>query len=317
MIKYIVNEKERTVTANFYDNKFRNTNENPLVITEKIWVEYVVDDIFNSVAECKECSDVFLTDKIVYPHVKEVVSAKRSYCGIAKCNKIDEFDVTKGKYLAKKRLLKNYYETLHKAMLSLIYDMSIPTPIPFKVCENSIKKANDIASDIRLFKKDGIMLNDYISEAQREEAWNKDNMNNNNYVPKQNKEKKQFVFDNIKIEVKDFVVSTTVSDGRNAYVYRVKCKDYSQESLHKVIMESISLAKNIMKHRFPMYNDLYYTVDFANDDLVRARNWIDCTFDRNLKKNNLVFRAKDEAVVAARKMLKAISAQKRGQRNGQ
>ena len=310
MIKYIVNEKERTVTANFYDNKFRNTNDKPWVITEKIWVEYVVDDIFNSVAECKECSDVFLTDKIVYPHVKEVVRAKRSYCGIAKCNKIDKFDATKGKYLAKKRLLKNYYETLHKAMLSLIYDMGIPTPIPFKVCENSIKKANDIASDIHLFKKDGIMLNDYISEAQREEAWDSDNMNNNNYVPKQNKEKKQFVFDNIKIEVKDFVVSTTVSDGRNDYVYRVKCKDYTLESLHHVIMESIRLAKNIMKHRFPMYNDLYYTVDFASNDLVSVGKWRALTKEIILRDNGLIFKTKEEAVAVAKKMLAVVQKRK-------
>ena len=310
MIKYIVNEKERMVTAKFYDNKFRNTNENPWVITEKIWVEYVVDDIFNSVAECKECSDVFLTDKIVYPHVKEVVRAKRSYCGIAKCSNLDIFDAKKGKYLAKKRLLKNYYETLHKAMLSLIYDMSIPTPIPFKVCENSIKKANDIASDIRLFKKDGIMLNDYISEAQREEAWSKDNMNNNNCAPKQDKENKQLVFDNIKIEVKNFVVSTTVSDGRNAYVYRVKCKDYSSESLHKVIMESIHFAKNIMKHRFPMYNELYYTVDFASNDLVSAGKWRACTKEIILRDNGLIFKTKEEAVAVAKKMLAVVQKRK-------
>lgn len=310
MIKYIVNEKERTVTANFYDNKFRNTNENPWVITEKIWVEYIVDDIFKSVAECKECSDVFLTDEIVYPHVKEVVRAKRSYCGIAKCSNLDIFDAKKGKYLAKKRLLKNYYETLHKAMLSLIYDMSIPTPIQFKVCENSIEKANDIASEIRLFEKYGIMLDDYISEAQREEAWSKDNMNNNNYVPKQNKEKKQFVFDNIKIEVKDFVVSTTVSDGRNAYVYRVKCKDYSPESLHHVITESIRLAKNIMKHRFPMYNDLYYTVDFASNYLVSEGKWRACTKEIILRDNGLIFRTKDEAIAVAKKMLAVVQKRK-------
>ena len=306
MIKYIVNEKERTVIANFYDNKFRNTNENLWVITEKIWVEYIVDDIFNSVAECKECSDVFLTDKIVYPHVKEVVRAKRSYCGIAKCSNLDIFDAKKGKYLAKKRLLKNYYETLHKAMLSLIYDTSIPTPIPFKVCENSIKKANDIASDIRLFKKDGIMLNDYISEAQREEACSKDNMNNNNYVPKQNKEKKQLVFDGIKIEIKDFVVSMTVSDVRNAYVYRVKCKDYNPESLHRIIVDSIRLAKNIIKHRFPMYNDLYYTVDFASNDLVSVGKWRALAKEIILRDNGLIFKTKEEAASVAKKMLAVV-----------
>lgn len=143
-----------------------------------------------------------------------------------------------------------------------------------------------------------------------EEAWSKDNMNNNNYVPKQNKEKKQFVFDNIKIEVKDFVVSTTVSDGRNAYVYRVKCKDYSSESLHKVIMESIRLAKNIMKHRFPVYNDLYYTVDFESNDLVSVGKWRALTEEIILRDNGLIFKTKDEAVAVAKKMLAVVQKRK-------
>ena len=147
------------------------------------------------------------------------------------------------------------------------------------------------------------MLDDYITEAQSKEVRSKDNKNNNNYVPKQNKEKKQFVFDNIKIEVKDFVVSTTVSDGRNTYVYRVKCKDYSSESLHKVIMESIRLAKNIMKYRFPMYNDLYYTVDFASNDLVSVGKWRALTREIILRDNGLIFKTKDEAVAVAKKML--------------
>ena len=310
MIKYIVNEEDRTVTAKFYDNKFRNTNENPWVVTEKIWVEYIVDDIYKSVAENKECSDVFLTDRVVYPHVKEVIRVKRSYCGIAKCSNLDTFDVKKGKYLAKKRLLKNYYETLHKAMLSLIYDISIPTPIPFKVCEDSIEKATNIASEIRLFISDGIMLDDYIAEAQSKEVWSRDNINNNNYTSKQDKEKKQLVFDNIKIEVKDFVVSTTVSDGRNAYVYRVKCKDYSSESLHNVIMESIRFAKNIMKRRFPMYNDLYYTVDFASNDLVSVGKWRACTKEIILRDNGLIFKTKEEAVAVAKKMLTVVQKRK-------
>ena len=154
------------------------------------------------------------------------------------------------------------------------------------------------------------MLNDYISEAQREEAWSKDNMNNNNCAPKQDKEKKQFVFDNIKIEVKDFVVSITVSDGRNAYVYRVKCKDYSSESLHKVIMESIRFAKNIMKHRFPMYNDLYYTVDFASNDLVSVGKWKAYTKEIILRDNGLIFKTKDEAVAVAKKMFAVVQKRK-------
>ena len=154
------------------------------------------------------------------------------------------------------------------------------------------------------------MLDDYITEAQNKEVRSKDNMNNNNYVPKQNKEKKQFIFDNIKIEVKDFVVSTTVSDGRNAYVYRVKCKDYSPESLYHVITESIRLAKNIMKHRFPMYNDLYYTVDFASNYLVSEGKWRACTNEIILRDNGLIFRTKDEAIAVAKKMLAVVQKRK-------
>lgn len=220
MIKYIVSEKYRRVTAKFVSNEAKDTNRT-------IWLKYIVDGIYKSIKECKECSNIYLADKIV------------------------------------------------------------------------------------------IVLDDYIAEVQGKEEWSKDNMNNNNYATKQDKEKKQLVFDNIKIEVKDFVVSITVSDGRNAYVYRVKCEDYSPESLYKAIMESIRFAKNIMKHRFPMYNDLYYTVDFASNDLVSAGKWRACTKEIILRDNCLIFKTKDEAVAVAKKMLETVSEQKKGQHNGQ
>lgn len=306
MIKYLVNEKERVVTAKFISNKAKDTDRD-------VWLEYIVDGVYKAVAETKECSNVSLTNKIVYPRVKNFFKqdklSNEFYCGIAKCNKIDTFDVKKGKYLAKKRLLKKYYKILNNVLLSLIYDMNIPTSIPFVVCEDSFKKVNDISDEIYFFKKYGIMLDDYIVEVQRKETWSKDNMNNNNNVSKQDKENKQLVFDDIKIEVKDFVVSTTVFDGRNDYVYRVKCKDYSPESLHKVITESIRIAKNIMKHRFPMYNDLYYTVDFASNDLVSVGKWRAHTKEIVLRDNGLIFKTKDEAVAVAKKMLEV--AQKR------
>ena len=98
-------------------------------------------------------------------------------------------------------------------------------------------------------------------------------------------------------------ISTTVSDGCNAYVYRVKCKDYNSKSLHHVITESIRLAKNIMKHRFPMYNDLYYTVDFSSNDLVSEGKWRACTKEIILRDNGLIFKTKEEAVEVAKKML--------------
>ena len=314
MIKYIVNEEDRTVTAKFISNKDKDTDRD-------IWLEYIVDGIYKAVAETKECSNVFLTDKVVYPRVKKFLErAKLSnefYCSIAKCNKIDTFDVTKGKYLAKKRLLKKYYKILNDVLLSLVYDINIPTSIPFKVCEDSVKKVNDILDEIHFFKKYGIMLDDYIAKVQEKEALSKNNMNNNNYAQKQEKEKKQLVFDSIKIEVKDSVVKVTVYDEYGEYVSEVTCDDSDLDSVIRATKKAIIHVVENMKGSWPKYNSLYYTPHFTNSDLVRARNWIDCTFDRNLKKNNLVFRTKEEAVAVAKKMLETISAQKRGQRNGQ
>lgn len=172
MIKYLVNEKDRTVTAKFISNKAKDTNRT-------IWLKYIVDGIYKSIKECKECSNVSLTDKVVYQHVKDILKSKelssKSYYGIAKCSKFDKFNITKGKYLAKKRLLRKYYNLLHGVLLILIYDMSIPTSIPFKVCEDSIEKANDIAAEIRLFIRYGIMLNldEEITETQGKEVQSK------------------------------------------------------------------------------------------------------------------------------------------------
>lgn len=166
------------------------------------------------------------------------------------------------------------------------------------------------------------MLDDYISEAQRKEAWSKNNMNNNNYESKQYSDKEQLFLgnvniDNIKIEVEDSVVRTSMSDGHNKYVYRVKSKDNSSNSLRNAITESIDYVKQFMEERWPRYNDLYYTVDFASNELVCVETWRACTHDIILKKNGLIFETKDEAVAVAKKMLETISAQKRGQHNEQ
>ena len=311
MIKYIVSEKYRRVTAKFVSNEFKDTNRT-------IWLKYIVDGIYKSIKACKECSNISLTDKIVYPRVKKFLEcAKLSnefYYGIAKCNKIDTFDVKKGKYLAKKRLLEKYYKILNDVLLSLTYDMNIPVSIPFKVCEDSVKKVNDISDEIHFFKKYGIMLDEYIAEVQRKEERSEDNMNNNNYASKQDKEKKQLVFDNIKIEVKDSVVTATAYDKYGEYVSEVTCDDSDLDSVIRAVKKAIIHAGE--NSSWPKYNSLYYTPHFANNDLVRSRTWIDCAIDRDLKNNNLVFRTKEEAAAAAKKMLRAISVQKRGQYNG-
>lgn len=114
---------------------------------------------------------------------------------------------------------------------------------------------------------------------------------------------------NMKIEVKDSAVTATMYDEYGEYVSEVTCDDSSFESVIKATKKAINHAEEYMKTSWPKYNDLYYTPDFADDDLFRARNWIDCTFDRNLENNKLVFRTKDEAVAAAKKMLRAISQQ--------
>ena len=111
------------------------------------------------------------------------------------------------------------------------------------------------------------------------------------------------------IEVKDSVVKATAYDEYGEYVSEVTCDDSDLDSVIRATKKAIIHAGENMKVSWPKYGDLYYTPDFANDALVRARNWRSCTFDRNLKKNNLVFRTKDEAVAAAKKMLRAISQQ--------
>ena len=113
---------------------------------------------------------------------------------------------------------------------------------------------------------------------------------------------------NMKVEVKDSVVKATAYDEYGEYLSEVTCDDSDLDSVIRAVKKAIIHAGENM-NSWPKHNDLYYTPHFADDDLVRARNWIDCTFDRNLKKNNLVFRTKDEAVAAAKKMLEAISPQ--------
>lgn len=117
---------------------------------------------------------------------------------------------------------------------------------------------------------------------------------------------------NIKIEAKDSVVRTSIFNGRTEYVYKVRPKDCSLESLHNAITESIDYIKQFMEEHWPRYNDLYYTVDFASNDLVSVGKWRACTKEIILRDNGLIFKTKEEAVAVAKKMLETISAQKRG-----
>ena len=111
------------------------------------------------------------------------------------------------------------------------------------------------------------------------------------------------------IEVKDSVVTTILSDKSGTYVSEISCDNNDSESVLKAIKKSICHAKENMETHWPRYNDSYYTPNFASKDLVSVENWLSCTWDRNLKNNKLVFMTKDEAVAAAKKMLRAISPQ--------
>ena len=115
---------------------------------------------------------------------------------------------------------------------------------------------------------------------------------------------------NIKIEAEDSVVRTSIFDGRNKYVYKVSPKDCSSESLHNAITESIDYVKQFMEECWPRYNDLYYTVDFASNDLVSVGKWRALTKEIILRDNGLIFKTKEEAVVVAKKMLEVVQKRK-------
>lgn len=115
---------------------------------------------------------------------------------------------------------------------------------------------------------------------------------------------------NMKIEVKDSVVKATVYDESGEYVSEVTCDDSDLDSVLKAIKKSARLAEESAETEWPKYSDLYYTPDFATNDLTCVKKWIGWSDDYALKKRNLVFRTREEAMAAAGKMLKAISPQK-------
>ena len=114
---------------------------------------------------------------------------------------------------------------------------------------------------------------------------------------------------NMKVEVKDSVVKATAYDEYGEYLSEVTCDDSDLDSVIRAVKKAIIHAGENM-NSWPKYGDLYYTPDFANTDLACAERWTGWGGEHNFKKRNLVFRTKDEAVTAARKMLRAISPQK-------
>ena len=113
---------------------------------------------------------------------------------------------------------------------------------------------------------------------------------------------------NFDVEVRESKVKTILHDKYGDYAATVSYDDYAaDDSMIGAIKKSVSLAREDRKVGWPKYNDRYYTPDFSKPELVSVENWRASSFDCNLKSQGLVFRKKDEAVLAAKKMLEAIS----------
>ena len=110
----------------------------------------------------------------------------------------------------------------------------------------------------------------------------------------------------MKIEVEDSKVKTILHDRYGDYAATVSYNEYEPDSMIDAIKKSISLVREDEKANWPKYGELYYTLDFSKPELVTMEDWCACPFDCNLKSRGLVFKRKDEAVFAAKKMLEAV-----------
>lgn len=115
------------------------------------------------------------------------------------------------------------------------------------------------------------------------------------------------VLDNdIIIKVENSKVRTVLSHKSDAYVAKVKYNGPDIESLLNAINKSIRFVKEDMENGWPKEGDLYYTPALSLDELVSAETWRACRYDHIIRDRNLVFRTKEDAIAAAKKMLKAI-----------
>ena len=141
MIKYFVNKEKKTVVA-----KFENTS----VLTDKgVWEKYIANHICKTISKTKGGFYLYLTDKnIYYKFIEDAIKQNDSCYGIAKCADTDTFDVEKGKEIAKKRLLKKYYNTQERALLNIIRAMDSVQHVLFKDYHKSKNKAGKFAQEI-------------------------------------------------------------------------------------------------------------------------------------------------------------------------
>ena len=121
--------------------------------------------------------------------------------------------------------------------------------------------------------------------------------------------------DTLEIKVEDSVVTTTLLNGSGRYVSEVDYNNSDVNSLFAAIEKSILLVKEDAKNGWPEYDDLYYTPEFSEYELIASRTWRACRYDRILKDKNLIFRTKEDAIAAAKKMLKAIQRDNKNESN--
>lgn len=143
MIKYFVNKEKKTVVA-----KFENTS----VLTDNgVWEKYIANHICKTISKTKGGINLYLNDRnIYYKFIEDSIKQSDSYYGIARCADTDIFDVEKGKEIAKKRLLKKYYNTQERALLNIIHAMNSVQQVLFKDYHKSKNKAGKFAQEIKL-----------------------------------------------------------------------------------------------------------------------------------------------------------------------
>ena len=143
MIKYFVNKEKRTVVAMF---------EKGFVLTDNgVWKKYIANHICKTIDKTKGGNDLYLNDKnIYYKFIEDAIKQNDSCCGIAKCADTDTFDVEKGKEIAKKRLLKKYYNTQERALLNIIHAMNSVQQVLFRDYHKSKNKAGKVAQEIKI-----------------------------------------------------------------------------------------------------------------------------------------------------------------------
>lgn len=146
MIKYFINEKKKTVVAKF-ENKYGYSDQ-------EMWVEYLINHVRKTARNSNNFFKRQFGDGVSdYKFIGNIVKQSGSYYGIAQCSDNDAFDVEKGKELAKKRLLKKYYDTQADVVNKISNIMDMVARDFSSDFYASIDKTRKFKNEINSFKK--------------------------------------------------------------------------------------------------------------------------------------------------------------------